>query len=366
MWVFGLQVLVPGISDQVIFTSFDRILVDEYQDTNKPQYILCRQLSAHHRNICVAGDDDQSIYQFRGADIRNILDFERDYPDAHTVRLEQNYRSTARILAAANAVIDHNQDRKGKKLWTEGPDGDPVAVVECDTDRREARHIVDQIRRQTSVGPYGLSDAAILYRTNAQSRPLEEELQRSGLPYIIVGGIRFYDRKEIKGLLSYLRVLVNPVDDITLRRIVNTHRRCIGDTSLERLQIFDAASRSKHHLCRFRCKLAACIGCTSLHDQRPALYRPRDIERATHIEELTLMIECVQPIRIKEDTAVLVANEGVVGPAVPEPGDHVEKFPRPAVAVVMFHLVRHAKIKRRVRVGRRHQVPTSAPTTDMV
>ncbi|MEE2629020.1 MAG: 3'-5' exonuclease, partial [Candidatus Latescibacterota bacterium] len=169
---------------------------------------------------------------------RNILDFEHDYPDAHTVRLEQNYRSTARILAAANAVIDHNQDRKGKKLWTEGPDGDPVAVVECDTDRREARHIVDQIRRQTSVGPYGLGDAAILYRTNAQSRPLEEELQRSGLPYIIVGGIRFYDRKEIKDLLSYLRVLVNPVDDITLRRIVNTPRRGIGDTSLERLQIF--------------------------------------------------------------------------------------------------------------------------------
>ena len=217
---------------------FEHLLVDEYQDTNKPQYLLCRQLSAHHRNICVVGDDDQSIYQFRGADIRNILDFERDYPDAQTVRLEQNYRSTARILAAANAVIDHNQDRKGKKLWTEGPDGDPVAVVECDTDRREARHIVEQIRRQTGVGPYGLGDAAILYRTNAQSRPLEEELQRSGLPYIIVGGIRFYDRKEIKDLLSYLRVLVNPVDDITLRRIVNTPRRGIGDTSLERLQIF--------------------------------------------------------------------------------------------------------------------------------
>ena len=217
---------------------FEHLLVDEYQDTNKPQYMLCRQLSAHHRNICVVGDDDQSIYQFRGADIRNILDFERDYPDAHTVRLEQNYRSTANILAAANAVIDHNRDRKGKELWTEGPDGDLVAVVECDTDRREARHIVEQIRRRTNVGPYGLGDAAILYRTNAQSRPLEEELQRSGMPYIIVGGVRFYDRKEIKDLLSYLRLLVNPVDDITLRRIVNTPRRGIGETSLERLQIF--------------------------------------------------------------------------------------------------------------------------------
>ena len=217
---------------------FEHFLVDEYQDTNKPQYMLCRQLSAHHRNICVVGDDDQSIYQFRGADIRNILDFERDYPDANIVRLEQNYRSTARILAAANAVIGNNQDRKGKELWTEGPDGDPVKVVECDSDRREARHVVDTIRRQTSTGAYGLGDAAILYRTNAQSRPLEEELQRSSLPYIIVGGIRFYDRKEIKDILSYLRLLVNPIDDVTLRRIVNTPRRGIGDTSLERLQIF--------------------------------------------------------------------------------------------------------------------------------
>ena len=217
---------------------FEHFLVDEYQDTNKPQYMLCRQLSAHHRNICVVGDDDQSIYQFRGADIRNILDFERDYPDANIVRLEQNYRSTARILSAANAVIGNNQDRKGKELWTEGPEGDPVKVVECDTDRREARHIVDSIRRQTGSGAYALGDTAILYRTNAQSRPLEEELQRSGFPYIIVGGIRFYDRKEIKDVLSYLRVIVNPIDDVTLRRIVNTPKRGIGDTSLERLQVF--------------------------------------------------------------------------------------------------------------------------------
>ncbi len=217
---------------------FEHLLIDEYQDTNKPQYLLCRQLSTHHRNICVVGDDDQSIYQFRGADIRNILDFERDYTDAHIVRLEQNYRSTARILAAANAVIDHNQHRKGKELWTEGPEGDPVAVVECDTDRREARYIVETIRRQTRSGTYALSDTAILYRTNAQSRPLEEELQRSGFRYVIVGGIRFYDRREIKDVLSYLRLLVNPVDDVTLRRIVNTPRRGIGDTSLERLQIF--------------------------------------------------------------------------------------------------------------------------------
>ena len=220
---------------------FEHLLVDEYQDTNRPQYLLCRQLAAHHRNICVVGDDDQSIYQFRGADIRNILDFERDYPDTCIVRLEQNYRSTGRILAAANAVISHNQGRKGKELWTNGPEGDPVSVVECDSDRREARHVVEAIRRYDRLGRYGLGDAAVLYRTNAQSRPFEEELQRARLPYVIVGGIRFYDRREIRDVLSYLRLLVNPADDIALRRIVNTPRRGIGDTSLDRLQAFAQA-----------------------------------------------------------------------------------------------------------------------------
>ena len=226
---------------QIYQERFEHLLVDEYQDTNRPQYLLCRQLAAHHRNICVVGDDDQSIYQFRGADIRNILDFERDYPDTRSVRLEQNYRSTGRILAAANAVISHNQGRKGKELWTNGPEGDPVAVVECDSDRREARHVVDAIRRYDRLGRYGLGDAAVLYRTNAQSRPFEEELQRAGLPYVIVGGIRFYDRREIRDVLSYLRLLVNPADDIALRRIINTPRRGIGDTSLDRLQDFAQA-----------------------------------------------------------------------------------------------------------------------------
>ena len=220
---------------------FEHLLVDEYQDTNRPQYLLCRQLAALHRNICVVGDDDQSIYQFRGADIRNILDFERDYPDTCVVRLEQNYRSTGRILAAANAVISHNQGRKGKELWTNGPEGDPVAVVECDSDRREARHVVDAIRRYDRLGRYALGDAAVLYRTNAQSRPFEEELQRASLPYVIVGGIRFYDRREIRDVLSYLRLLINPADDMALRRIVNMPRRGIGDTSLDRLQAFAQA-----------------------------------------------------------------------------------------------------------------------------
>jgi DNA helicase II / ATP-dependent DNA helicase PcrA len=211
-------------------------LVDEYQDTNRPQYMLCRQLAAHHRNFCVVGDDDQSIYQFRGADLRNILDFERDYPDAKTVRLEQNYRSTARILEAANQVIANNKDRKGKKLWTDGPDGELIELVQCDTDRREARFVVETLKRQVGSGGFSPGDAAILYRTNAQSRSLEEELQRSGMPYTIVGSTRFYERREIKDLLAYLRILTNPADDIGLRRVINMPRRGIGDTSLDHLQ----------------------------------------------------------------------------------------------------------------------------------
>jgi len=217
---------------------FQYVLVDEYQDTNRPQYLLIQQLASLHHNLCCVGDDDQSIYQFRGADIRNILDFERDYPEAKTVRLEQNYRSTGRILAAANAVIQNNQDRKGKKLWTQSPQGEPLLLAQCDTDRREARFIVTTLRHQCMDPQYTLADAAVLYRTNAQSRALEEELQRAGFNYVIVGGIRFYERKEIKDLLAYLRLLVNPADDISLRRIINTPKRGIGDTTVEALQVF--------------------------------------------------------------------------------------------------------------------------------
>jgi DNA helicase-2/ATP-dependent DNA helicase PcrA len=212
------------------------LLIDEYQDTNRPQYLLARQLADGHRNLCCVGDDDQSIYQFRGADIRNILEFEKDYPEAVVVRLEQNYRSTGRILQAANAVIQNNRSRKGKELWTAGPQGDPLDLVECRDDRAEARYIVTTVSRL--VRQQGVSPAAVavLYRTNAQSRPLEEELQRSGLPYLIVGSIRFYERREIKDLLAYLRLLVNPADDTSLLRVVNVPRRGLGDTSLAHLQ----------------------------------------------------------------------------------------------------------------------------------
>ena len=217
---------------------FKFILIDEYQDTNRPQYLLSRQLAANHHNICCVGDDDQSIYQFRGADLRNILDFERDYPQTRVVRLEQNYRSTGRILAAANAVILNNLDRKGKTLWTESELGEPIEVIECSTDRCEARYVVDTVRDLTWKEGYAPADAAVLYRTNAQSRALEEELQRAGMDYVIVGGVRFYERKEIKDILAYLRLLVNPADDISLVRIANTPRRGIGSVSMERMAQF--------------------------------------------------------------------------------------------------------------------------------
>ena len=215
---------------------FRYILIDEYQDTNRPQYLLARLLAREHRNICCVGDDDQSIYQFRGADIRNILDFERDYPDAAVVRLEQNYRSTRRILEAANAVILHNLDRKGKNLWTHAEEGDPLRVGDCGDDRAEARHIVAAISATCRKESLSLNEAAVLYRTNAQSRALEEELQRRGVPYVIVGGIRFYERREIKDLLAYLRLLVNPADDVSLLRIINIPKRGIGAATVECLR----------------------------------------------------------------------------------------------------------------------------------
>jgi DNA helicase-2/ATP-dependent DNA helicase PcrA len=217
---------------------FQQVLIDEYQDTNQPQYLFSKLMASKHRNICCVGDDDQSIYQFRGADIRNILDFENDYPDAQVVRLEQNYRSTSRILSVANAVIENNRDRKGKNLWTAGDQGELIQVTECADDRAEARRAVGTV--MTVCGREGLTtgEAVILYRTNAQSRPLEEELQRVGLPYTIVGGIRFYERKEIKDLVAYLRIVANPADDVSLLRVINVPKRGIGNTTIVRLRDF--------------------------------------------------------------------------------------------------------------------------------
>jgi DNA helicase-2/ATP-dependent DNA helicase PcrA len=221
---------------------FDHVLVDEYQDTNHAQYLLVRALAARHRNITVVGDDDQSIYKWRGADVRNILEFEQDYPDATVVTLAQNYRSTKTILAAAHAVIQHNPHRHEKELWTSNDDGVPITVYEAFDGSDESRFVVDRIRALTSGG-LRLRDVAVLYRTNAQSRLHEEELLKAGVPYQIVGGVRFYERKEVKDILAYLRVVVTPGDDVSLRRALGTPRRGIGDVTLSRLAAYAAAAR---------------------------------------------------------------------------------------------------------------------------
>lgn len=212
---------------------FLHVLVDEYQDTNHAQYRMVRALASAHRNLCVVGDDDQSIYAWRGADVRNILDFERDFEGAHVVRLEQNYRSTGAILQVANAVIECNVDRKPKRLRTEREQGDPIQVVRCGDERREASWVGGEIERASRR--HGYEGFAILYRTNAQSRAFEEAFRRSGIPYRIVGGVPFYDRREVKDILAYLRLAVNPADDAAFQRAIGWPRRGVGQVSLERL-----------------------------------------------------------------------------------------------------------------------------------
>jgi len=215
---------------------FRYILVDEYQDTNRVQYEIVYLLAGNHRNLCVVGDDDQSIYQFRGADIRNILDFERDWPDATVIKLEENYRSTGNILEAANHVVKHNRGRKEKNLRTNKGKGEPVVVFAADDEHQEARFIAGEIRELSRQ--YG--QFAVLYRTNAQSRAIEDALIRANISYQIVGGVRFWERKEVKDILAYLRVLDNPADDISLLRIINVPRRGIGATTIGRLQDYAA------------------------------------------------------------------------------------------------------------------------------
>jgi len=212
------------------------VLVDEYQDTNRVQYQLVRLLADAHRNLCVVGDPDQSIYAWRGADIRNILDFERDYEDARVVKLEQNYRSTQPILSGASAVVQNNTGRKHKQMFTVREGGEPIRVFDAIDDREEAQFVVRQVLEATRRGERKLGDFAVLYRTNAQSRVIEEELLKYDVAYAVVGGVRFYDRAEIKDVLAYLRLLVNPRDDQALRRIVNRPTRGIGKTTVERAE----------------------------------------------------------------------------------------------------------------------------------
>lgn len=220
---------------------FRHILVDEYQDTNHVQYLLIKHLAAVHRNICVVGDADQSIYKFRGADIRNILDFERDYPDVNVVKLEQNYRSTKRILSAANAVIEQNMDRLDKQLYTENEEGSKIGVYRGYNADDEATFLCDEVARLQREEGMNNSDVAVLYRTHAQSRVLEEKFMRRGINYQIHSGLRFYERKEIKDILAYLRAIANPADALSMRRVINVPKRGIGATTVDRLDAYAAA-----------------------------------------------------------------------------------------------------------------------------
>src|SRR5919202_1167890 len=217
--------------------AFRYVLVDEYQDTNHAQYVLLKLMSRKHMNVCAVGDPDQSIYAFRGADIRNILDFERDFPGTRTIPLEQNYRSTNSILGAANAVITHNRERKEKSLWSELGEGEPVRVVEVEDEHAEARFGAAEIAGLVEYGWNG-DEVAVVYRTNAQSRVLEDVLVRQGVAYQVIGGPRFYERAEVKDVIAYLQVVDNPYDAVSLTRIANRPRRGVGDTSLARLQTF--------------------------------------------------------------------------------------------------------------------------------
>ncbi|MDR2109429.1 MAG: UvrD-helicase domain-containing protein [Coriobacteriales bacterium] len=228
---------------------FRYLLVDEYQDTNHAQYRIAALLAEKYRNIMVVGDDDQSIYSWRGADIRNILEFERDYPEARVLKLEQNYRSSSTILSAANAVIANNSQRKHKQLFTQRDDGERIALYQASDERDEGRWIAGEIER-LHRGGRAYRDFAVFYRTNAQSRVLEDMLLRAGVPYRIIGGTRFFDRAEIRDVMAYLKLLVNPADDIACKRIINTPRRGIGKTSIERIE-----DLQRHSQCPF---FAAC------------------------------------------------------------------------------------------------------------
>src|SRR5712691_10260354 len=215
-------------------TLWTHVLVDEYQDTNRAEYRIIQLLTQEHRNLCVMGDPDQSVYRWRGADLRNILDFETDYPDCRVIALEQNYRSTKRILDIASTVIAHNTARKDKRLWTENGEGERAEVYRAWDENEESAFVAQKIRALRGEGR-DYRDVAVFYRTNAQSRVLEDALRRAGIPYLIVGGVRFYERREIRDLVAYLRLISNPLDDVAFRRAVAAPARGIGKATLDRL-----------------------------------------------------------------------------------------------------------------------------------
>ncbi|MFD0961854.1 DNA helicase PcrA [Paenibacillus chungangensis] len=316
---------------------FRFIHVDEYQDTNRAQYMLTRMLADKHHNLCVVGDSDQSIYRWRGADITNILNFEKDYPEARTIMLEQNYRSTANILNAANAVIDLNTGRKPKKLWTEQGAGDPISLYYADSEHDEGYYVTGEIRKNVQTGRR-YSDHAILYRTNAQSRVIEEILIKSDIPYQIVGGIKFYDRKEIKDVLAYLRLISNPDDDISLTRIINVPKRGIGDTTvgklaeeaarrgisiyrvLSDLDMVDVSSRARGQLKQFHTMIATLAAMVDyltvteltekvleMSEYRMELQRENTLESKARIENIDEFLSVTMDFEARNEDRSLVS-----------------------------------------------------------
>lgn len=274
------------------------ILVDEYQDTNHAQYALTQLLAAANQNIMVVGDDDQSIYSWRGADLRNILDFEKDYPNAHVVKLEENYRSVGNILAAANAVIANNTTRKPKKLFTSQPDGEKISVYMATDERDEGRWIASEIEKQHGSGtPY--NQIAVFYRTNAQSRMLEDMLLRAGVPYRLVGGTRFFDRQEIRDVMAYLSLVVNPANDMAARRIINTPKRGIGNTTIEHI---DYVARETQ--CTFLQAAELCVADEAI---RPNTRRA--------IGEFVALIHKAQTYEgdLRKVVEMIVDNAGIIG-----------------------------------------------------
>ncbi|WP_017434406.1 DNA helicase PcrA [Saccharococcus caldoxylosilyticus] len=287
---------------------FQYIHIDEYQDTNHAQYMLVKMLAARFQNICVVGDADQSIYRWRGADIQNILSFERDYPNAKVILLEQNYRSTKRILQAANEVIENNINRKPKRLWTENPEGKKIVYYEAMNEADEAQFVAGKIKEYVDGGKRRYSDFAILYRTNAQSRIIEEVFLKSNIPYQIVGGLKFYDRKEIKDILAYLRVIANPNDDISLLRIINVPKRGVGASSLDKivryaseneLSIFEALAELEH------IGLSARIA-TSLLEFR------RQLEQWAQLQEYVSVTELVEEVLDKSGYREMLKAENTL------------------------------------------------------
>ena len=289
---------------------FDAILVDEFQDTNRPQYLLVRHLSRAHGNVCVVGDDDQSIYSWRGADLRNMLDFQADFPKVAVVRLEENYRSTQMILDAANGVIAENRQRLGKILFTSRQGGEPVETIAAADERDEAEWVAREIRERSAVDLYAFHDMAVLYRTNAQSRALEEALRRVSVPYRVVGAASFYQRREVKDLVSYLRLLVNPSDDEAFLRAVQVPKRGIGIASLVALQ--ESAARWSKSL------LETAAIADRIADLRP-LTRDRLREFASLAERNRQAVQDSTPAAVLEriieeiDYESYLASEGVEG-----------------------------------------------------